>query len=85
MLASPRLEAGVRALFSYMLGFENIQTLQKDPIIYPAFSLDAADDAREQTRTVLDLDDVASRSDQTVHILDGAVPLCSEPGELGRP
>jgi len=37
MLASPRLEAGVRAFFTDMLGFETIGDLAKDPVIYPQF------------------------------------------------
>lgn len=55
MLKSPRLEAGVRALFADMLGFDGLQRLQKDPLIYPAFGLYAADDSGEQTlRTIVD-------------------------------
>ena len=55
MLASPRLEAGVRAFFDDLLGFEEISTLAKDPTIYPAFTPTTAYDAREQTlRTLVD-------------------------------
>jgi hypothetical protein len=55
MLKSPRLEAGMRALFADMLGFDGLARLQKDPLIYPAFGLSAADDAGEQTlRTIVD-------------------------------
>jgi hypothetical protein len=56
MLASPRLAAGVRAFFSDMLGFDMFDTLAKDPIIYPAFVQQVADDAQEQTlRTITNL------------------------------
>jgi hypothetical protein len=55
MLASPRLETGVRALFDDMLGFDDFAVLAKDPGIYPAFVGDAVQDAREQTlRTIVD-------------------------------
>jgi Protein of unknown function (DUF1588)/Protein of unknown function (DUF1592)/Protein of unknown function (DUF1595)/Protein of unknown function (DUF1585) len=55
LLASPRLETGVRALFDDMLGFDDFAVLAKDPGIYPAFVGDAVQDAREQTlRTIVD-------------------------------
>ena len=55
LLESPRVEDGVRALFSDMLSLENFDTLQKDAAIYPKFGLEVADDAREQLlRTVVD-------------------------------
>lgn len=49
MLASPRLEAGVRAFFDDMLAFDEFAVLTKDPGIYPAFSGETLLDAREQT------------------------------------
>jgi hypothetical protein len=49
MLKSPRLEAGVRAFFDDMLGFDDLAVLTKDPMIYPTFAGDAVQDAREQT------------------------------------
>ena len=56
MLASPRLEAGVRAFFSDMLGFSAFDGLAKDPVLYPKFSARVATDAQEQTlRTIVDL------------------------------
>ena len=56
MLASARLETGVRAFFSDMIGFDAFETLQKDSVIYPAFGLSTANDAEEQTlRTITDL------------------------------
>jgi hypothetical protein len=56
MLASPRLEAGVRAFFSDFLEFDAFDTFVKDPIIYPKFTQRVADDAKEQTlRTITDL------------------------------
>ena len=55
MLASPRLEDGVRALFDDMFEFENFGVLSKDATIYPSFTGETAVDAREQTlRTVVD-------------------------------
>jgi hypothetical protein len=54
MIASPKLEAGMRAFFNDMLAFEDLPKLQKDSIIYPAFSAAVAADAREQTlRTIV--------------------------------
>nr|WP_240954144.1 DUF1592 domain-containing protein [Solimonas marina] len=55
MLASPRLETGVRALFDDMFAFEDFSRLAKDNTIYPNFTGETAVDAREQTlRTVVD-------------------------------
>jgi hypothetical protein len=53
MLASPRFDAGVRAFFADFLVFENFDTLSKDPVIYPAFSLRTAGAAREQALRVI--------------------------------
>jgi hypothetical protein len=56
LLASPRLEGGVRAFFADMLGFEGFDELQKEQNLYPKFSFQAASDAKEQTlRTIVDL------------------------------
>ena len=56
MVASPRLEQGVRAFFTDDFGFDEFDTLAKDAALYPKFSAQAAADAREQTlRTVVDL------------------------------
>jgi hypothetical protein len=55
MLASPRLESGVRAFFDDMLRFDDLAVLAKDPGIYPAFGAETLADAREQTlRTLVD-------------------------------
>jgi len=55
MLASPRLQDGVRAFFSDMLMFEHFETLSKDAEIYPAFNHKVATDSQEQTlRTIAD-------------------------------
>ena len=48
LLASPRLEAGVRAFFSDFLGFDAFDSLEKDPLIYPAFNHAVMIDAQEQ-------------------------------------
>lgn len=62
MLASPRLEAGVRAFFSDMLQFSCATnpcldaTFAKDSTVYPRFTPQVAADAQEQTlRTLVDL------------------------------
>lgn len=54
LLASPRLEAGVRAFFSDMFRFSEFDRLSKDHVIYPKFTGQSAKDAGEQTlRTVV--------------------------------
>lgn len=56
MIASPRLQAGVRAFFSDMFAFDQFATLAKDTAIYPKFDINVAKDAQEQTlRTLVDL------------------------------
>ena len=55
MLASSRLEFGVRAFFDDMLQFDLFDTLAKDGSIYPNFTATTVLDAREQTlRTIVD-------------------------------
>jgi len=55
MLASPRLETGMRAFFDDMLRFDDLAVLAKDPGIYPVFGAETLADAREQTlRTLID-------------------------------
>lgn len=54
MLASPRLEQGIRAFFDDMMGFEDFDNLAKDGVIYPSFTAASVADAREQTlRTIV--------------------------------
>jgi hypothetical protein len=56
LLASPRLEGGVRMFFADMLGFDQIVDLSKDAVIYPQFTSNAKRDMPEQTlRTIVDL------------------------------
>jgi hypothetical protein len=56
MIASPRLQAGARAFFTDMLGFDEFETLAKDSLIFPKFSSKVARDAQEQTlRTIVNL------------------------------
>jgi hypothetical protein len=56
MMASPRLENGVRAFFTDMLGFDEFATLAKDNVVFPQFNAAVAADAQEQTlRTLVDL------------------------------
>jgi hypothetical protein len=55
MMASPRLEGGVRAFFDDMFGFEEFTGIAKDPATYPMVTGQTLIDAREQTlRTVVD-------------------------------
>ncbi len=55
MLASPKMEYGVRAFFADMLGFDDFATLAIDTNLYPKFTKNVEDNAREQTlRTVAD-------------------------------
>ena len=55
MLNSNLLERGIRAFFSDFLDLEKFETLQKDTTIYPAFSIAAAEGAKEQLlRTIVD-------------------------------
>jgi len=54
LIASPQFEAGLRAFFWDMLGFDKFETLAKDPMVYPAFTPDVLRDAQEQTmRTIV--------------------------------
>ncbi len=56
MIASPRVEGGVRSFFSDMLGLDDFSGVEKDSIVYPSYSLAVASDAKEQTlRTIADL------------------------------
>ena len=48
MLASPRLQDGVRAFFSDFLILEAFDNLTKDPTIFPVFTSKALEDARQQ-------------------------------------
>jgi hypothetical protein len=55
LMASKRLEAGVRAFFTDMFAFDHFDDLSKDAVIYPAYSSRVAAEAREQTlRTITD-------------------------------
>ena len=55
LLESPRLEAGVRALFDDMLRFDEFDKLAKDPAVFPRFNFKAAAESREETlRTLVD-------------------------------
>jgi hypothetical protein len=55
MLASSRLEDGMRAFFDDMMAFDEFASLAKDPIVYPMVTGATLADAREQTlRTVID-------------------------------
>ncbi len=56
MIASPRLQSGVRAFFTDMLGFDEFETLAKDEMIFPKFNSRVAREAQEQTlRTITNL------------------------------
>ncbi len=49
MIASPRVERGVRAFFSDMLGFDEFNLLSKDPKLFPEFTVEVLQQAQEQT------------------------------------
>jgi hypothetical protein len=53
MIASPRFESGIRAFFADMLMFEDFQTLNKDPTIFPNFTGRSVNDAAEQMMKTL--------------------------------
>lgn len=55
MVASPRLDSGVRAFFSDMLMFEKFDNMAKDPIVFPRFNQEVAQALPEQLlRTIVD-------------------------------
>lgn len=55
MVSSPRMEGGVRAFFSDMLGYSRFETVAKDPTFFPRYTLTAKEDSQEQTlRTIVD-------------------------------
>ncbi|MEZ5492991.1 MAG: DUF1592 domain-containing protein [Gammaproteobacteria bacterium] len=55
MMASPRIEEGLRAFFADMLAFDRFDTLDIDTSLYPKFIKNVEDEAREQTlRTIAD-------------------------------
>ncbi|MDD9959091.1 MAG: DUF1592 domain-containing protein [Gammaproteobacteria bacterium] len=55
MIASSRLTDGMRAFFDDMLGFDEFNSLAKDPNVYPMVTGSTLRDAREQTlRTIID-------------------------------
>ena len=56
LMASPRLDAGMRAFFNDMLELDTFDTVSKDSILYPKWSSGIAASAREETlRTTIDL------------------------------
>ncbi len=56
LMASPRLEVGMRSFFSDFLQLDTLGTITKDPTIYPKYSDEIAASAREETlRTSIDL------------------------------
>lgn len=63
LIASPRLEAGVRAYFADLLGFDALEDVSKDTVVYPRFSRKVLEDAREQTLRVVADHLVARRAD----------------------
>ena len=55
LLASPRLEIGVRAFFSDFLDLQLAEVMAKDPVIYPQFAAGMGPDAKEETlKTLVD-------------------------------
>ena len=56
LMASPRLETGMRAFFSDFLQLDTLGSITKDPTIYPKYSDEVAAAAREESlRTTIDL------------------------------
>lgn len=56
LLASPRLEAGMRAFFTDMLELDTFDTVSKDALIYPKWGGAMPSSAKEETlRTVINL------------------------------
>ena len=56
LMASPRLETGMRAFFNDMLELDTFDTVSKDSILYPKWSSNIAASAKEETlRTAIDL------------------------------
>ena len=56
LLASPRLETGMRAFFTDMLELDTFDNVSKDPLIYAKWSGPMAASAKEETlRTTIDL------------------------------
>jgi hypothetical protein len=49
LLASPRLEAGMRAFFADMLELDTFDTVSKDSLLFPKWSAAMASSAREET------------------------------------
>jgi len=55
MIASPRLEAGVRSFFADMLEFSDFEVVSKDPAFFPRYTLKVKEESQEQTlRTIVD-------------------------------
>jgi hypothetical protein len=56
LMASPRLDAGMRAFFDDMLQLDTFDTVSKDSLLYPKWGSGMATSAREETlRTVIGL------------------------------
>ena len=56
LMASPRLDAGIRAFFDDMLQLDTFDTVSKDSMLYPKWGSGMATSAREETlRTVVGL------------------------------
>jgi len=56
LMASPRLETGMRSFFADFLELDTLGTITKDPTIYPKYSDEISASAREETlRTTIDL------------------------------
>lgn len=56
LMASPRLDSGMRAFFDDMLELDKFETVSKDSLLYPKWGSGMADSAREETlRTAIGL------------------------------
>ncbi len=55
MISSSRMEGGLRAFFSDMLGFSEFEVLAKDPTFFPRYTITVKEDSQEQTlKTIVD-------------------------------
>lgn len=53
LLASPRLEQGMRAFFTDVYSFDQLEDVSKDTLLYPAFSRTLVEHSQEQTLRVI--------------------------------
>jgi len=82
MIASPRFRNGVRAFFEDMLIMESFENLSKDPTLYPAYTVKAATEAREQMLHIIDDHLVTRKADYRDLFTTRHIFLTSDLGAL---